>query len=409
MLHPASNPLSESISLLVEQNFDKWCGWRRHLHKHPERSWQESATTRFIANRLEAFGLSLNTGPRGMGGWVDLELGDSATDRRIAIRGDIDAIPVEEANDVEYRSVIPSVMHACGHDVHTTIVLAVCETLDHLHTRNELPCPARIRLIFQPAEEVGQGARECIETGVLDGVDAILAVHVDPTRPVGQIGLRDGVQTAACDELQLQIEGTGGHGARPHETSDTVLAAAHFIQAAHALIPRIIDARENCVLSFCSIHGGGSANVIPVEVRIEGTLRSFDESVRTRILSRLERLAEATSGTFGVNARLRVNNSIPSVNNARELNRIVSAVVSRVAGDDAIALALPSLGGEDFACYQRRVPGALLRVGSAGEDRFNAHLHSPQFDVDERVIAFACQVLVQSIFAWFSSDREETA
>jgi amidohydrolase len=259
----------------------------------------------------------------------------------------------------------------------------------------------KVRAIFQPAEEVAQGARESVEAGLIRDVDAILSIHVDPSRRVGEIGLRDGAQTACCDELQFTLGGSGGHGARPHETSDTILAVAHLIQTAHALIPRIVDARDDTVLSFCKVVGGHSANVIPTQVELLGTLRSFAETPRARILDQLRTLADTTAKIFGVTAEFQVNTSIPSVTNCPALNQIVKNAANEFTPAIAVSLAQPSLGGEDFACYQLHIPGSLIRVGSASADRFRAHLHSPHFDVDEKAIGTACQVLVRSLIAWF--------
>jgi amidohydrolase len=291
-------------------------------------------------------------------------------------------------------------MHACGHDVHGVVMLSVAETLSQLRNEGLMTQPVSIRVIFQPAEETGQGAHESIAAGLIDGVDAILAMHVDPTREVGKIALRDGVQTACCDELRFVIEGSGGHGARPHETSDTILAAAHLIQSAHSLVPRIVDARDDSVLSICKVTGGNSANVIPTRVEMLGTLRSFSEHTRETILARLRTLANSTSALFNVNAEFLTTTTVPSVDNCPGLNQLVGDTCRRLNGEESVQQAAISLGGEDFACYQKHIPGSLIRIGSASGHRFGAHLHSPHFDVDEQVIGVACRLLVHSLLEW---------
>ncbi len=400
MQNTAQQTLNDFVTELVANRIGTWCQWRRHLHTHPELSWNESETTRFIRDRLTESQLRLVPGPRQLGGCVDFDFGRPEHAHRIALRGDMDAIPVLEANEVSYRSQVPGVMHACGHDVHTTVMLAVAETLSRIHSARLFSQPAKMRVIFQPAEEVAQGANESIASGMIDGVDAALAMHVDPSRAVGTIGLRDGVQTACCDELKFVIEGSGGHGARPHETSDTILAAAHLVQTAYSLLPRIIDARDDAVISICRIAGGNSANVIPARLEMLGTLRSFSETPREQILGRLKTLASSTASLFHVNVDFHVVTSIPSVDNCPALNQLVRDVAMQQLGPDAVQTVEPSLGGEDFACYQHYIPGALIRVGSASGNRFGAHLHSPQFDVDEHVIGVACRLFVHSLFAW---------
>jgi amidohydrolase len=393
----------DGIDDIVDQKLDHWIQWRRHLHSYPERSWHETGTTEFIARKIEGMGLEFHPGPRQLGGTVDLEFGEPRAPRGLAFRCDIDAIPVDEANDLPWKSHTPGVMHACGHDVHATTGLAICETLQELGQRELLPCPVRIRVIFQPAEEVGEGAREFIAAGALNEIDAIFAMHVDPSRLAGMVGFRDGVQTACCDDLQIEIRGTGGHGARPHETGDTILAAASLIQSAHALVPRIVDARENTVLSFCSIHGGASSNVVPTDVQIRGTLRTFATGPRTAILSRLETLARSVGESFGVAIHFHVRNSVPSVRNCPRLNELARGIAVDLLSPKAAGEALPSLGGEDFAFYQQQIPGALLRMGSAAPDGKNAWLHSPNFDVNEQVLSVAPRLLVRCLVSWFHS------
>ncbi|MGI9518137.1 MAG: M20 metallopeptidase family protein, partial [Pirellulaceae bacterium] len=300
----------------IDERWTEWRSWRRLLHAHPELSWNEQHTTDFIQRTLAGFKLSLRPGPRGMGGFV--ELGNTQAGELIALRGDIDAIPVEEANEVPYCSQFDGIMHACGHDVHTTVVLSVCDTIKHLIDTGAAPDTLRARAIFQPAEEVAQGATECIESGALENVAAILAMHVDSTRQVGELGLRDHEQTACSDEFDVYIEGTGGHGARPHETTDPIFAATQFINMAYGLVPRVVDARNDVVLCFCEISGGHSANVIPTKVVLKGTLRSFGEDARASVVEQLRNLAKSIGIAHGVQIDLQRTTGIPSVDNCPE-------------------------------------------------------------------------------------------
>lgn len=393
----------DTIDQFIESRFDTWCQWRRHLHANPELSWQEAETTDFIGKQLTEIGLTLTAGPRQRGGFANIGQNDSLP--LVAIRGDIDAIPVNELTDVPFRSQVPGVMHACGHDVHATVVLAVCDTLQHLLSNNCMANGLNVRAIFQPAEEVAEGATETIAAGALQGVHRIFTLHVDPTREVGCFGFRDGPQTACCDEILVKFHGPGGHGARPHETADPVFAAAQFINAAYGSVPRMTDPRRSTVLSFCQIAGGHSANVIPTDVQIKGTLRSFDSGVRDRVFKQLANLAVTIGDSLGVKIEFVPGVSIPSVDNCPETNGLLRSVAEVIVGKECISEVEPSLGGEDFACYQTQIPGSLVRVGSANGSRGTAHLHSPHFDVDERVIRHACRLFSRAILQ-LSGDAE---
>lgn len=387
------------VDAYVDSRFDVWCDWRRHLHANPELSWQEVETTAFIREQLQRMSLDLVPGPKDLGGWANLRA-SAAGDRWIAYRGDIDAIPVHEDTGREFCSQNQGVMHACGHDVHTTVALGVCDTIQNLLSRDLVTQPLNLRVIFQPAEEVAQGAAAMIDSGVLKDVDCIFAMHVDASREVGNVGFRDGAQTACSEEILVQFEGEGGHSARPHETADPLFAAAQFINAAYASVPRITDPRRAEVLTFCHIEGGQFANVIPAEVKIRGTLRTVDPIARQRILKHLEKLAIATSQTTGVQVTCGVGAASPSVVNSPAANQLLVNAARSFLPEGAVQEVEPSLGGEDFAFYQQNVPGALLRVGSARGEQGRAHLHSPHFDVDEEVIGVAVALFTRSILKW---------
>jgi amidohydrolase len=394
--------LFSELDEYIESRFDTWRGWRRHLHAHPELSWEETATTTFIRQQLEQLGLPLQAGPRGKGGIVNFR-GDDAGQPLIAVRGDIDAIPVTEETGLAFASQVDGLMHACGHDVHATMALGVCDTLQYLNSNGLSPVPLRARVIFEPAEEVAEGAAEMIEMGALQDVGTIVAMHVDSSREVGCVGFRDGIQTACCDEIEVGFFGEGGHSARPHETGDPVFASAHFINAAYSTIPRLTDSRRAVVLTFCQIAGGKYPNVIPNCVTIKGTLRSFSSEMREQILKQLQHLATATQQSLGV--RVEVNHRIgtPPVINAASANDLLIGSAETFLPEDSITEVEPSLGGEDFACYQQKIPGALLRIGSACGDRGRAHLHSPHFDVDEEVLRVAVSLFTRSVLQWSQS------
>ncbi|MDG2013529.1 MAG: amidohydrolase [Pirellulaceae bacterium] len=391
--------LFREVDEYINSRFDVWVACRRHLHANPELSWQETATTVYIKQQLENLGLTMEPGPRGMGGFVNLSSA-GANGRLIAYRGDIDAIPVEEETGREFCSRVPGVMHACGHDVHTTVALGVCDTVQQLLRRGLPTFPVNLRVLFQPAEEVAQGASEMIALGALDGVESIMAMHVDASREVGCVGFRDGVQTACSEVIRVCFHGEGGHSARPHETADPLFAAAQFINTAYSSVPRITDSRVPEVLTFCHIAGGQYPNVIPSDVTLRGTLRTFDEAARQQILRHLKQIGEATGQVTGVQVSIEPGDHSPSVINDPHTNQLLRAAAESFLKPDSITEVEPSLGGEDFSFYQQRVPGSLLRVGSSGGDYGRAHLHSPHFDVDEDVIRVAVALFTRSILKW---------
>ncbi len=390
------------VDEFIESRFDVWCGWRRHLHAHPELSWQEVQTTDFIRQQLKGMGLGLSPGPRQRGGFVDLQSPDKGG-MRIAVRGDIDAIPVLEETDLEFRSQVEGVMHACGHDVHTTMALGVCETIQYILSESLQPAPLDLRVLFQPAEEVAQGAHEMIQLGAIQGVHRILAMHVDSSREVGCLGFRDGVQTACCEEVHVQFQGEGGHSARPHETSDPVFAAAQFINAAYSFIPRRTDPRRAEVLTFCQLSGGHSPNVIPTQVTIRGTLRSFAEETRQQVMQQLQDIAFSLGRSLGVQVTVGFGVGIPAVDNCVETNALMRAAAESFLPAESLTEVEPSLGGEDFSCYQQVIPGSLIRVGSACGNHGTAYLHSPHFDVDEEVIRVAVALFTRGVLQWAQS------
>ncbi len=399
--------LFNSVDQLVESKYSELVEIRRHLHMHPELSWNEEKTTRLVAEQLSKMGLSFHPGPRGRGGTSDIGSASSNRADLIAVRGDIDAIPVLEENDVEYCSRHEEVMHACGHDVHTTVLLGVCSVLSDLAKSGKVPFPFKMRAVFQPAEEVAQGAVEMLQHGSLDDVKAILAMHVDPHREIGCIGLKDHLQTAACDEIIIRIHASGGHGARPHETTDPIVTAAQFVNSAYCQIPRSFDIRKHAVLSFCQIKGGLSANVIPTKVKIHGTLRTFDASVRDTILGQLNTIAVHTGRAHGTTINIETGVSVPSINNSPKIVNLFRRSAETFLQAESIQIAEPSMGSEDFACFQQRVQGALVRIGSANGEKGMAPLHSPHFDVDEDVIRVACKLLARAVLIW-SSDHADS-
>jgi amidohydrolase len=316
----------------------------------------------------------------------------------VALRADIDALRIEDQKQASYRSTVPEVMHACGHDAHTATVFGALLTLEQLQRESALPWPVTWRGIFQPAEETSEGARAMVAAKAIEHVDAILSLHVDPTRRAGTIGIRSGVLTASCDALRLTVQGRGGHAARPHESTDPIAAAAELISTLYQYVPRATDSQDAVVVSFGQIHGGQNANVIPEQVVLEGTVRTLDRAVREKTIAHIRTLAAGIEQVTGTTVDVCFERGTPSVYNDEGLTELLTGVATQLLGADKVtALPRPSMGSEDFAMYLEHVPGVMFRLGAAGENGTWTGLHTPTFDVDERCLAVGAKILARTV------------
>jgi amidohydrolase len=350
---------------------------RRDLHAHPEIGFQEERTTGVIVETLQASGLSPKVLPGGTGVVCDIGSGGPT----IALRADIDALPIADQKDVEYRSTVDGVCHGCGHDAHTAILLGAAERL----ARSERP--GRVRLIFQPAEEtLPGGAVSVVEAGALDGVSQIFALHCDPRLETGRIGLRVGPITAACDRVEVLLSGPGGHTARPHLTNDLVYAAGQLITELPGLLSRRVDPRAAMSLVWGAVEAGRATNAIPMNGRLLGTLRVFDRAAWAAAEPLVRSLVEQIVAPSGVQAELRYVRGVPPVDNDAGAVAIQQAAVVAALGADALVDTEQSMGGEDFAWYLETVPGALARLGVRGPGGAPFDLHQGTFDIDERAL-----------------------
>ena len=368
---------------------------RRRLHAHPEPSGAELETSLLLYQTLDQPGLALRMGPDGCGVLADNRA--AAGQPRVAFRGDIDALLIHEANDVPYRSTRDGVMHACGHDAHAAIATHVALALHQLETSGRAPWPLRWRAILQPAEETAAGARSMIAAGALDGVSSIFALHVDPPRPTGEIGLCVGPFTANCNDVTIIVRGRGGHGARPHESRDPIAAAAQLVSSLYQFIPRTTDSFDSVVLSFGRIAGGQNANVIPEEVELDGTLRTLDAAVLAQTIEQIHQIARGVEEITATQIEVRVDGGIPSVRNDAAANRILEEAAETTAGVIARIIPRPSMGGEDFACYLDHVPGAMFRLGIAAGDGIIRPLHTPTFNVNETALPLGVRILARAV------------
>lgn len=381
---------------------------RRHLHQNPELSGVEHLTTEYLAAELGKLDLPIHVAGEGRGLTADLITSPSvATGPRLAIRGDIDALPISDTKTVDYRSQREGVMHACGHDVHSSIVVGAMQVLTAMQRSRQLPWPIAVRSILQPSEEHATGARHMIHHHALRDVTAILAVHVDPTRNVGCIGLRSGPLCAAADMVHVDFTGRGGHGARPHLTDDPVDACTHWVQSAYRRVARSANPHETVVFSIGEIEAGHSPNVIPDSARLRGTLRSLDIESRRVALETLEDVCEAIRRETGCKVALKLDVSCPAVINDPALIQLLSDSVVQTLSAGAIEpINEPSMGSEDFSCYLEHVPGAMFRLGVAGDQVGRSPLHTSTFDVDERAIAIGVKVFVAAVINFFDPETE---
>jgi amidohydrolase len=368
-----------------EKEFESLVETRRDLHRHPELAFEETRTAGIVADRLTRLGLSPRTGVGRTG--VTADPGRSGA--RILLRADMDALPLTEATGASYESAVSGKMHACGHDGHVAIGLAVAERL------SRAPCADRFRFLFQPAEEGAGGAEACLADGVLEGVSAAFGLHLWNQLPVGKIGVNRGALLAAVDEFAIEVEGRGGHGASPHETADPIVAAARIIEALQSIVSREISPLDSAVVTIGSIHGGTAFNIIPSSVRLTGTARSFTEEAGRALPEKLARVVRGTAEAAGVAARLDYRRVNRATVNDRGMAELFIETAREIFGEENVETETRTLGGEDMSVFLSRVPGCFFFVGSAPAGAHRPH-HSPDFDIDERSLALAT-VLFEAI------------
>jgi len=355
---------------------------RRHLHAHPELSGQEHQTSAYIAGVLSSCGLSVKeaVGKTGVVG----ELAGTGSDRRtLAIRTDMDALPIQEHLELDFASANPGIMHACGHDVHATLGMGTAMVLSQLSDN----LPGNVRFLFQPAEEIALGAKWMVQDGVMNGVDAIYGVHVFPSIPARCVGIRYGALTSAADELEILIQGESGHGARPHQAIDAIWIAAQVITSLQQAISRTQNPLHPIVLSLGQIQGGRAPNVIADLVTMKGTVRSLHPESYANLPQWIENIIQGVCQIYGAKCQVDYRRGVPSVHNDDTLTQIIEAATREAWGDESVQiLPEPSLGAEDFSVYLDNVPGCMFRLGVGHGNKINYPLHHPKFEVDEDAI-----------------------
>jgi amidohydrolase len=380
----------EAIGAAADAHAESLVALRRDVHAHPELGWAEHRTTEAVRARLAGAGLDPCVLPTGTGLTCDIGTGSAA----VGLRADLDALPVPDEKDVDYRSTVPGLCHACGHDVHIAVVVGAGLVLADLDREGLLP--GRVRLVFQPAEEATPGgALEVIAAGGLSGVERIYTVHCDPTADVGTIGLRVGAITGSADHVRVRLTGPGGHTARPHLTADLVYALGRVVTDVPAVLSRRVDPRGGLSLVWGHIQAGAAANAIPRVGEVEGTVRSLDVDVWELAPAVVEEAVRAVTAPYGVGVEVDYARGVPPVVNDAGCVQQMATAARALVGRESVFETKQSLGGEDFAWYLGQVPGALARLGVRRPgDPVSRDLHQGSFDVDERCITLGVRLLV---------------
>ncbi len=385
----------QEIKAAANELLPKITAIRHHLHAHPELSFQEEKTSIYLQDILTEAGVSYTTDWAGYGIVAHIQGG---SDRVVALRADMDALPIAEANDVPYKSVNDGIMHACGHDVHMASLVGAMLILNRL--KDKLPCS--LRFVFQPGEEkLPGGASIMIKEGVLKNPvpECIIGQHVFPELEAGKVGIRTGLYMASADEIYIKVIGKGGHGAMPHQCTDTILAASQLIVSMQQLVARNCPPAIPSVLTFGKMNSvGGATNIIPNEVNIEGTFRSMDEQWRTKAHELIENIAINTCAAYGAKAEVRIDKGYPCLVNDKKLtNQMHTAMVDYLGNDNVIDLDI-RMTSEDFAFYSHEIPACFYRLGTAGKSNdFKSGVHTDTFDIDEQALEIG-----MGLMAWLA-------
>jgi amidohydrolase len=393
--------IKKGVFILLQKAFDhlesiysEMVDIRRDLHMNPELSFQEKRTPKFIANYLKDLGLEVKTNVGGNGVVGYLKGGKPG--KTIALRADFDALPIEDEKDVPYKSQVPGVMHACGHDIHTAALLGVAKVLSPL--KEELA--GTIVFIHQHAEELAPGgAIGMIEDGCLEGVDFVYGAHVEVNFPIGQVAVNDGYVQAASDSFDITINGKGGHGAEPHRSIDPLVIGSHLVIDLQNIVSRRIDPLQPAVVTVGAFNSGDAHNVIPDKAYIKGTVRTYDANVRDQVEEELNVIAKKTAEKHGASIDVDYSRGYISLYNHPKETEFIKKLSTEIVGDENVAIKPADMGGEDFAYYVDRVPGTFFWVGG-GNPKLNAVYphHHPKFDVDENSMILIGKVFISAVF-----------
>ncbi|MDG4658450.1 M20 peptidase aminoacylase family protein [Ectobacillus antri] len=358
---------------------EKLVAIRRHLHQYPELSNEEFETTKYIRQCLEEADITILETELQTG--LIAEISGDTEGPIIALRADIDALPVNEQSGLPFASKIPGKMHACGHDFHTAAMIGAA----YLLKQKEHALKGTVRFIFQPAEENGGGAKKVISAGLLTDVQAIFGMHNKPDLPVGTIGIKQGALMSGVDRFEIEVQGMGTHAAVPDAGIDPIVAASHIVIALQSIVSRNLSPFQHAVISVANVHAGTTWNVIPANAMLEGTVRTFDENVRATIPTIIRRVIDVTASAYGAQAKLHWYAGPPPVQNDAQLTTLAAQAAEKIGL--TIVEATPSMAGEDFAFYQKDIPGSFVFMGTSGTEEW----HHPAFTVDERALPISAQ------------------
>lgn len=373
---------------------DDLVAWRRDFHMHPELAFQEARTAGIVAAELSFLGMEVQTGV-GKTGVIGILEGD-LPGPTVLVRADMDALPIEEVNEVDYISTDPGKMHACGHDAHTAIALGVARLLSAEKSR----IAGRVKFVFQPAEEIGRGAAAMVADGAMldPRPDVSLGLHVWSSMPVGKIGIAAGPVMAAVSDIEIKVIGQGGHGALPHETRDPIVCAAQLVTALQTIASRNVDPFDQIVLSITRIQGGTANNIIPPSVSLSGTLRTFREEVRDEAERRIHEICNGVGAAMQCEVDVELIHHTQSVINDAEVVERAKAVFRRLGTSESDLVAERTTGGEDVGMFMQDVPGLFFFVGSGNEAKgITSPHHHPRFDIDEEVLPFAVCLMTAAV------------
>lgn len=382
----------ENVDKLIEQVQGNVITWRRHLHKHPELSFQEEKTAQFVYDTLCAMGNLEVSRPTKTS--VMARLIGSQPGKVLALRADMDALALQEENSCDFASQNTGVMHACGHDAHTAMLLGTATVLSQLEDQIQ----GEVRFLFQHAEETPPGgSRELIKAGAMSGVDRIIGLHVMSHIPVGKVGIIYGAAMASSDTFDATIQGRGGHASQPHFTIDPVAIGAQVVTNLQHIVSRGLDPLEKLVVSVTTFHGGTANNIIPDTVTLQGSIRSFSKDVRQQAAEQIDKVFAGITAAHGASYTMKYNYGYDSVNNDQEITRIAEETVEQLWGKEAIVIMTPLMGGEDFAFYLNEAPGCFIFLGAANPEQGTVYpMHHPKFTIDEASMAIGVKLSVHA-------------
>jgi amidohydrolase len=386
--------MADHLKAEIDERVPDLVAMRRDLHEHPELAFEEVRTSNIVAQRLQALGLDVRTNVAKTG-VVGLLRGGAGDTKTVAIRADMDALPIHEMNEIDYRSTVDGKMHACGHDGHTSILLTVADIL----SKRRAELPGNVKFIFQPAEEQIGGAKPMLEEGALGDVDSIIGLHLISTYPVGRIGVRAGAIFASADSFEMTVKGRGGHAASPEEAVDPIVIAAYIITALQTLISRETASFSPAVITIGSIHAGSAFNIIPEQAKLQGTMRAFSPKLRDYLRHRIEEMAQGVATAMGGLCTIQWFDGCPPCVNDPVVTAVVHEAAIATVGEQAVddSEVVMSTGSDDMGIFLAAVPGCYFIVGANNADKgANYPHHHPQFNVDEDALPIAVEVLTRS-------------